>query len=385
MGVRLEEVYSEFSEKPLASASLGQVHKARLRSTGEVVAVKVQHKWIKEQVPGDLRLIQFASDCAAVIFPDFRYGWLPEEFRTRLPLELDFVLEAGNAERCAEMFKDNKNIAVPKVYREWTAERVLTMSFEAGIPATNVREMHSLGIDLKKCARIISEAFTYMIYEKGFVHSDPHPGNIFVRPKVLADGSKDVEIVLLDHGLYTDLAEETRLSYTKLWRGILTQNERRIKDASKELGADFYELFTAMIVNRTYEDVMDEKNAFKTKSRLGESQDTDAAEAVKDYAIYYHRDIVEILDMIKRELLLILKTNNYLRAIDKRLGNPNNTYNTINEVTWKVFSREIAQINRWDYFKELCHYYLLKLLLRAYFFKIKFLGLFGVKASKDEL
>ena len=312
-----------------------------------------------------MRLIQFASDCAMKIFPDFKYGWLPEEFQTRLPLELDFALEAGNAERCAEMFKGNRNIAVPKVYREWTSERVLTMSFERGVPATNVRELHEQGVDLKKCARLISEAFTYMIYEKGFVHSDPHPGNIFVRPCVLPDGTKDLQIVLLDHGLYTDLANDTRLSYTKLWRGILTQNEGKIKEASKELGSDFYELFTSMIVNRTYEDVMDEKNAFKTKSRLGESQDPEAQEAIKDYAIYYHKDIVEILDMIKRELLLILKTNNYLRAIDKRLGNPNNTYHTINEVTWKVFSKEIAQENRWDYMRELCHYYFLKFILAA--------------------
>lgn len=80
LGCKLEDVYSEFAEKPLASASLGQVHKAKLKETGEVVAVKVQHKWIKEQVPGDLRLIQFASDCAMAIFPDFKYGWLPEEF-----------------------------------------------------------------------------------------------------------------------------------------------------------------------------------------------------------------------------------------------------------------------------------------------------------------
>lgn len=78
---------------------------------------------------------------------------------------------------------------------------------------------------MKKCSRLISEAFTHMIYKEGFVHSDPHPGNIFVRPKIQADGTKDIEVVLLDHGIYTDLTKDTRLSYTKLWRGILTQNE----------------------------------------------------------------------------------------------------------------------------------------------------------------
>merc|ERR1712127_699839 len=101
-------------------------------------------------------------------------------------------------------------------------------------------------------------------------------------------------------------------------------------------------------------DVMDEKNAFKTKSRLGESQDADAAEAVKDYAIYYHKDIVEILDKIKRELLLILKTNNYLRAIDKRLGNPTNTYNTINEITRQVYWKEVSEdMSYYSVFREL--------------------------------
>ena len=78
--------------------------------------------------------------------------------------------------------------------------------------------------------------------------------------------------------------------------------------------------------------------------------------------MYYHKDIVDILDMIKRELLLILKTNNYLRAIDKRLGNPNNTYNIINNVTWTVYSREIAQASHWDYYKEMCKYYFLRFL-----------------------
>lgn len=99
----------------------------------------------------------------------------------------------------------------------------------------------------------------------------------------------------------------------------------------------------------------------------------------------YHKEIVDILDDIKRELLLILKTNNYLRAIDKRLGNPNNTYNIINNVTWKVYKNEMASFGHWEYYQELCKYFFLKFLLGANLMKIRFLQMFGVKASIEEL
>jgi len=125
------------------------------------------------------------------VFPDYKYGWLAEEFETHLPKELDFRLEANNSEKCAKIFKDNKNVAVPKIYRNLTSERVLTMSFESGIPAASVKEMHAQGIDLKKTSRLISETFNHMIYKEGFVHSDPHPGNIFIR-KAVIDGKDDL-------------------------------------------------------------------------------------------------------------------------------------------------------------------------------------------------
>ena len=115
-GCEIEDLFSEFDQKPIASASLGQVHKARLRSTGEVVAVKVQHRWIKENVNGDLAMVQLAVDVAKKVFPDFRYGWLADEFKTRLPRELDFVIEADNARRCTEIFRGDERVRVPKIY-----------------------------------------------------------------------------------------------------------------------------------------------------------------------------------------------------------------------------------------------------------------------------
>lgn len=224
-----------------------------------------------------------------------------------------------------------------------------------------------------------------MIYEQGFVHSDPHPGNLFARkfinPKT---GKEDVQLVILDHGIYTQLTKETRLSYTKLWRGILSQDEQMIKESSKELGADFYELFTAIIVNRTYDDVMKSDNAHKTKSRLGLAKSEEDKEALKKYAVYYHKDIVKILDMIKRELLLVLKTNSYLRAIDKRLGNPNNSFAAINDVTWNVFKHEVP-VSRWVLMKEFFRFYWLKFWLFVFRMKIRVQQAFGIKASEEEL
>lgn len=92
--------------------------------------------------------------------------------------------------------------------------------------------MYNRGVNLRKLSSLISDTFTHMIFEKGFVHSDPHPGNLFVRSKKMPDGSEDIELVILDHGIYTELPHDTRLSYTKLWRGILSQDEKMIKDAS---------------------------------------------------------------------------------------------------------------------------------------------------------
>jgi len=86
-------------------------------------------------------MIQIACDSAARLFPDFKYGWLASEFRSRLPRELDFSIEAQNAERCRRIFKNEKHVKVPDIYSEHTRGRVLVMSYEDGIPVTHVKKM----------------------------------------------------------------------------------------------------------------------------------------------------------------------------------------------------------------------------------------------------
>jgi aarF domain-containing kinase len=190
-----------------------------------------------------------------------------------LPLELDFRKEAVNCRRCRDIFKDNDYVSVPKVYDDLVKERILTMSFELGTPVTHVRKLYDQGIDLKELAKLISDTFCHMIFKEGFVHADPHPGNLMVRRSPI-DGKP--QLVVLDHGIYTEFKNDDRLSYTKLWRGILGQDEMLMKEASHELGADFYQLFTSMIVNRKFEDVMDVDKKKAMKARLGDQNTKEA-------------------------------------------------------------------------------------------------------------
>lgn len=216
-GKEVEDLFDEFETEPIASASLAQVHRAKLKGTDKMIAVKVQHRWIKERVPGDLRIIEKGIDFGSKVFPDFKYEWFSREMKINLPVEIDFRNEAVNAKKARRIFESDPNIVVPSVYDDYTTERVLTMSFEEGTSIGHVRDLQAQGIDVSQVSYTISRLFNDLIFKHGFVHADPHPGNVYVRKN---DQGKAV-IVLLDHGSYQELDDKTRLAYTKLWRGIL--------------------------------------------------------------------------------------------------------------------------------------------------------------------
>ena len=141
-----------------------------------------------------------------------------------------------------------------------------------------------------------------------------------------------------------------------------------------------------MVVNRKFEDIMDDSKKTQMKTRLGERDTPEAQKELQDYALFYHQEIVEILDMIKRELLLVLKTNNYLRAIDRRLGNPTNTFNTINEITWDVFWKEVSEdMSVYSIVREFFRYYLLKAGLFGMYLKVRLRSAFGLQVDENEL
>mmetsp|Transcript_8152 Transcript_8152/g.7315 ORF Transcript_8152/g.7315 Transcript_8152/m.7315 type:complete len:138 (-) Transcript_8152:408-821(-) len=137
-----------------------------------------------------------------MLFPDFKYKWFSEELKKNIPKELDFRQEADNCERTGEYFKDSKEIIVPKIYRDYSTDKVMVMEWIDGVPVNKVQEIRKMGHSLKDVCRILTHSFSQQMFKFGFVHSDPHPGNMFVCTKYDKNGKPYPVVCLLDHGLY---------------------------------------------------------------------------------------------------------------------------------------------------------------------------------------
>jgi ubiquinone biosynthesis protein len=223
----LEAVFTEFDESPIASASLAQVHAARLRD-GRRAAVKVQYPGIEGIVRADLRNMMLVLKWLAWLEPDFDYRIIAREALKYIPMELDFVHEADNAETMRENFAAAPDVAVPAIYREFTTRRVLTMELVDGIKITDVAALERAGIDKHAVAQKLIDHFCEMILRDGFFHADPHPGNILVQP--------GPRLVYLDFGLAKDFPVRFREGIVRLTYAILSGDRDATVKAFEELG-----------------------------------------------------------------------------------------------------------------------------------------------------
>jgi ubiquinone biosynthesis protein len=223
----LEAVYAEFDCAPLASASLAQVHSARLHD-GRRCAVKVQYPGIDGIVRADLRNMTFVLRWLALLERDFDYRVLMREALKYIPMELDFIHEADNSATMRRNFATDADVIVPEVYPEFTTRRVLTMELLEGVKVTDLEGLERAGIDKHLVAQKLIEIFCDQVLRDGFFHADPHPGNILVQP-----GPK---IVLLDFGLAKDFPPAFRDGIVRLTFSILSSNRDGVVAAFQELG-----------------------------------------------------------------------------------------------------------------------------------------------------
>lgn len=210
LGEDLKNMFVDFSEKPLATASIGQVHTAQL-FTGEAVAIKIQRPDIQDSIEIDLDILQGIARML-----ESRISWAKNyhirsrigEFVDALHDELDFMVEGRNTERVANQFKHNKGVHIPQIYWEYTTKKILTMERITGIKISKTDLLKEQGYDLKIIANRLADAMFQQVLDDGFFHADPHAGNIFVMPGNV--------ISFIDFGMMGRLSEDMRHHFAVL-------------------------------------------------------------------------------------------------------------------------------------------------------------------------
>ena len=222
LGAKIDEVFLEVDRKPLAAASLAQVHRAVLKDGTEVV-LKIRRPGIRRIIEADLRLLNRLVDIIEHDVIEFR-RYHPREvvrqFNQSLRRELDFAAECRSAERVALNLAEDSNIVIPKVFWEWTGERLNVQEYIQGISGKNITEVDKTGLDRKLLAERGTQAVIKMIMEDGFFHADPHPGNVFYLP--------DNRLAFIDFGMVGRLTEERREQVISFLYGMINQTPAKV-------------------------------------------------------------------------------------------------------------------------------------------------------------
>ncbi len=246
LGSPLEDIYERFDPNPLAAASLGQVHRARLLAdTPEAeefrdVVVKIQRPFIDQLIDVDFSALRRVGGWLMRYAPirkrvDVRA--LIEELETTVHREIEYLSEGKNAETFSANFKEQEHIHVPRVVWSRTTQRVLTLEDVFAIKVTNYDEITAAGIDRAEVAEVLSDTYLKQIFEDGFFHADPHPGNLFVTPIPASDGIEaSWQLTFVDFGMVGTIPEELRDGLREVLIGIGTRNPARVVQAYRTIG-----------------------------------------------------------------------------------------------------------------------------------------------------
>jgi predicted unusual protein kinase regulating ubiquinone biosynthesis (AarF/ABC1/UbiB family) len=231
LGKPIEQIYSYFDPTPLAAASLGQVHRAKLKS-GEEVVVKVQRPGLVQLFTIDLEIGRGIAEFFQHHTPWGGAGrdWIGiyEECRRTLWEEVDYLNEGRNADTFRRNFRDMPQIAVPKVYWRYTSPRLLTLEYLPGIKISDYEALSAAGLDRKALARLGAEAYLRQLLKDGFFHADPHPGNIAVKP----DGT----LIFYDFGMMGRLRPGIKEKLADMLAAVVAKDADQVVALLVELG-----------------------------------------------------------------------------------------------------------------------------------------------------
>ena len=232
LGDSPQKLFAHFEENPIASASIGQVHLARLL-TGEKVAVKVQYPDIEEIVKTDLKTLRRIFRILEYFVPYNGMEDLYREIRTIVIAELDYRAEAEQGARVASHFEGRTDVAFPRVVAHRSTSRVLTTHFEPGCKISDSASLKRMNIDRATLARQVVEIYCQQIFTDGVYHADPHPGNLLVR---VGEAAPRPTVVFLDFGAVAEIPAAVRQGIIELIQGALTRDTKRIVTAMRTMG-----------------------------------------------------------------------------------------------------------------------------------------------------
>jgi len=231
LGAEPDAIFARFWRRPVASASLAQVHRAKLRD-GRDVAVKVQRPEIAAAVQADLRNLRVAVEAIERFEGELGLRLMLDELEESVPRELDFQREAESARAIARNFEGDTSVRIPGVISELSTRRVLVTDYIAGIKVTDTRRLQRDGVDPERVLQTLFDAYARQILVHGLFHADPHPGNLIVVPGEDAG----FELAFVDFGLVQDVPSDFRQSARELGVHLMSGQALGTAQALERLG-----------------------------------------------------------------------------------------------------------------------------------------------------
>jgi ubiquinone biosynthesis protein len=253
-GEPFDNIFETIDRKPLASASIGQVHKAELKD-GQNVAVKIQRPGIRKIVEVDLQIMHHLASLMETHIKEIAYYRpvkIVEEFAKTLGKELDYSIEASSIQRIAAQFEDDDTVHIPIVYSDQSTDKVLTMEYIQGVKISELDDMDSAGLDREVITRNGADFILKQVLENGFFHADPHPGNLFVIENNVicpVDFGMTGFVTRSSREFFADLLHSASTGNTRYLTRLLSEltdyDERPDFDSLERDIADFISLYTS--------------------------------------------------------------------------------------------------------------------------------------------
>ncbi|KAI5476275.1 hypothetical protein MNV49_007912 [Pseudohyphozyma bogoriensis] len=340
-GVHPDVAFDEFAREPIASASIAQVHKARLKrpagqpewKDGEgYVAVKVRKPAVSKQVEWSVFILWDLFAYRMLLWSyeklfDLPISFVSKEVTKQMRKETNLFNEATNAEKTARFLAGEPSLVnkamVPRVEWTWTGESVMTAEYISACKLTDKAELRRQNLSLRQTMDAATNVFAAMVFKFGFVHCDPHPGNILVRPH--PENPKRPQIVLIDHGLYIELAEQFRIDYCRLWKSLFVADISTIEEIAQTWGIakQNSDMFASMTLLRPHK---------LHHAKLGGAPREGTKQSTYDAQVGLKarlKDMLENEQLIPRELIFLTRTMRMMQANNQALGSVTNRINCL--------------------------------------------------------